>query len=66
MFATVNTKKGGLKGERVRPQSIRPLIKFPRGISDQVISLRAHDGERERALDPGLKQQASSIKLQAC
>ena len=33
--------------------------------SDQVISLRAHDGERERALDPGLKQQATSRKPQA-
>ena len=33
--------------------------------SDQVISLRAHDGERERALGPGLKQQASSGKPQA-
>ena len=39
--------------------------KFPRGISDQVISLRAHDGERERATGPGLKQQASSPKRQA-
>ena len=31
--------------------------------SDQAISLRAHDGERERATGPGLK--ASSTKLQA-
>ena len=30
---------------------------------DQVISLRAHDGERERAPGPGLKRQASSNKL---
>ena len=29
-----------------------------RNKSDQAISLRAHDGERERAPDPGLKQQA--------
>ena len=36
-----------------------------RNKSDQVISLRAHDGERERALDPGLKLQASSGKRQA-
>ena len=28
--------------------------------SDQAISLRAHDGERERATGPGLKQQAAS------
>ena len=31
------------------------IKKFPRGILDQVISLRAHDGERERAPGPGLK-----------
>ena len=41
------------------------IKEFPRGILDQVISLRAHDGECERALDPGLKQQASSCKRQA-
>ena len=34
---------------------------FPRGISDQVISLRAHDGECERASWSGPK--ASSNKL---
>ena len=33
--------------------------------SDQAISLKAHDGECERAPDPGLKQQASSTKPQA-
>jgi len=32
---------------------------------DQAISLRAHDGERERASDPGLKPQAASSKPQA-
>jgi len=32
---------------------------------DQAISLRSHDGERERAPGPGLKQQASSTKPQA-
>jgi hypothetical protein len=36
-----------------------------RNKSDQVISPEAHDGERERAPGPGLKQQASSIKPQA-
>jgi hypothetical protein len=36
-----------------------------RNKSDQAISLRAHDGERERAPGPGLKQQAPSFKLQA-
>ena len=30
---------------------------------DQAISLRAHDGERERATGPGPKRQASSDKL---
>ena len=34
-----------------------------RNKSDQAISLRAHDGECERATGPGLKQQASSAKL---
>ena len=34
-----------------------------RNKSDQAISLRAHDGECERASDPGHKQQASSYKL---
>ena len=63
MFATVNTKKGGLKGERVRSQPIRPQIKFPRGILDQVISKSTCDGESERAPGPGLKHQAASVKL---
>ena len=33
--------------------------------SDQAISLRAHDGECERATGPGPKLQASSSKHQA-
>jgi hypothetical protein len=45
-----------------------PLVSCPgsspaRNKSDQAISLRAHDGECERASDPGHKQQASSYKL---
>ena len=32
---------------------------------DQAISLRAHDGERERAPGPGPKPQATSAKPQA-
>ena len=36
-----------------------------RNKSDQAISLRAHDGERERSPGPGLKQQATSHKPQA-
>ena len=36
-----------------------------RNKSDQAISLRAHDGECERAPDSGLKPQASSSKPQA-
>ena len=43
------------------------FYRIPRDKSDQAISLRAHDGERERAPDPGqsLKLQAASVKLQA-
>ena len=41
------------------------FYRIPRDKSDQVISLRAHDGECERAPGPGLKQQATSAKLQA-
>jgi len=37
--------------------------KFPRGISDQVISKSTYDGESERAPGPGLKRKASSNKL---
>jgi hypothetical protein len=36
-----------------------------RNKSDQVISLKAHDGECERASDPGHKHQASGSKQQA-
>jgi hypothetical protein len=36
-----------------------------RNKSDQAISLKTHDGECERAPDPGLNHQASSTKLQA-
>ena len=65
-FLMVNIKKGGLKGERVRPQSIRPLIKFPRGInSDQVISGASATASVQRAPGPGLKHQASSSRRQA-
>ena len=40
--------------------------KFPRGISDQVISANKRDGGMKvRALDPGLKLQASSGRPQA-
>jgi hypothetical protein len=41
------------------------FYRIPRDKSDQAISLKAHDGECERAPDPGLKQQASSSKPQA-
>ena len=41
------------------------FYRIPRDKSDQAISLKAHDGECERAPDPGLKQQASSTKRQA-
>jgi len=36
-----------------------------RNKSDQAISLKTHDGECERAPDPGLNHQASSNKRQA-
>ena len=40
------------------------IKEFPRGISDQVISLKSFDGNNlERAPGPGLKRQASSNKL---
>ena len=52
----VNIKMGGLKGERVRPQSIRPLIKFPRGInSDQAISSKPTTVGTSVRPGPGLK-----------
>ena len=41
------------------------FYRIPRDKSDQAISLRAHDGERERAPGPGHKPQASSYKQQA-
>ena len=44
------------------PKYYKELRKL-RNKSDQAISLRAHDGERERATGPGPKQQASSAKL---
>ena len=37
----------------------------PASISDQAISLRSHDGERERSPGPGPKRQAASAKQQA-
>ena len=43
----------------------KKFYRIPRDKSDQAISLRAHDGECERAPDPGHKQQATSFKLQA-
>ena len=39
------------------------FYRIPRDKKDQAISLRAHDGERERASDPGHKPQAASSKL---
>ena len=43
------------------------FYRIPRDKSDQAISLKAHDGECERAPDPGqsIKPQAPSSKLQA-
>ena len=41
------------------------FYRIPRDKSDRVISSEVHDGERERAPGPGLKQQTSSNKQQA-
>ena len=46
-------------------EEARAQLKVPSSNLDQAISLRAHDGERERALDPGPKPQATSSKRQA-
>ena len=68
MFATVNTKKlHGLTSRKcnTRQRSLGGLPVNGALNSDQVISLRAHDGECERAPGPGLKLQASGHKHQA-
>ena len=48
--------------ERNRDLSELQQVKLERSVpqSDQAISLKAHDGERERAPDPGHKPQAPS------
>ena len=47
-------------------EEARAQLKVPSSNLDQAISLRAHDGARERASDPGLTEtQASSGKRQA-
>ena len=53
--------------KRNRDLSELQQVKLERSVpkSDQVISLKAHDGERERAPGPGLKHQAASAKQQA-
>ena len=53
--------------KRNRDLSELQQVKLERSVpqSDQAISLRSHDGERERAPGPGPKQQAASAKLQA-
>ena len=55
----VNTKMHEFK----HPKYYKELRK--RNKLDQVISSKNRDGECERALDPGLKPQASSSKPQA-
>ena len=44
-------------------EEARAQLKVPSSNLDQAISLRSHDGERERSPGPGPKQQASSAKL---
>ena len=53
--------------KRNRDLSELQQVKLERSVpqSDQAISPEAHDGERERAPGPGLKQQATSAKPQA-
>ena len=46
-------------------EEARAQLKVPSSNLDQAISLRSHDGERERSPGPGPKQQASSSKPQA-
>ena len=47
-------------------EEARAQLKVPSSNLDQAISPEAHDGERERASDPGLTEtQASSGKRQA-
>ena len=58
LLYTVNTKMFR------HPKYYKELRKL-RNKLDQVISSEAGDGERERAPDPGLKQQAASSKPQA-
>ena len=53
------------KRNAVKEDLARPGSSPARNKSDQAISLRAHDGECERASGPGLKRQASSVKPQA-
>ena len=50
-----------IKMEFRHPKYYKELRK--RNKLDQAISLRAYDGERERATGPGPKPQASSAKL---
>jgi hypothetical protein len=50
---------------RNKADTIKRRVMPGRPILDQAISLRAHDGECERATGPGLKPQATSFKLQA-
>ena len=52
-----------IKMEFRHPKYYKELRK--RNKLDQAISLRAHDGERERATGPGPKPQATSAKPQA-
>ena len=46
-------------------EEARAQLKVPSSNLDQAISLRSHDGERERSPGPGLKPQAASAKHQA-
>ena len=64
-FVAAGPLENDIRKPRCSPEVAKPLGTrlWTQQILDQVISLRAHDGERERAPGPGLKLQAAGVKL---
>jgi hypothetical protein len=62
MFRHPNYYKNLRKLARNRDSHVRPISGSADSATDQAISLRARDGERERATGPGLKPQATSFQ----
>jgi hypothetical protein len=60
MFRHPNYYKNLRKLARNRDSHVRPILGSADSATDQAISLRARDGERERATGPGHKPQATS------